>query len=377
MNKHLAKVGGGIKNYFLNMDKPLFIVIMAALVISLLAINSATSNQDNHTRALIIQSVGISVGTMAMIIISKIDYDILSDFSPLIIIVSSAALLITAIIAPEINGNKNWIMVGPVNIQPSEFTKICFAVTMSTHLTKLGDGMNKLKNIILLGVHFALYFIPIVLQGDIGTALVYLGMFSVLIFVAGIKYRYIIIGAIIVLVAIPIIWEFLKVYQKERILYGFQPELDPLGRGYQPLASRMAIGSGQLFGLGYLKGIQSQNDLLPAIHTDFIYAIIGEEGGFILSILVLLILISIILLIFRDGYKAKDQKGFYICIVIASMIMFQTIINIGMCIGVAPVIGVTLPFFSYGGSSVLSLLMAIGLVQAVRLKPDRTLKFTL
>ena len=167
----------------------------------------------------------------------------------------------------------------------------------------------------------------------------------------------------------------MKDYQKLRILYGFQPELDPLGKGYQPLVSRMAIGSGQLWGLGYQKGIQAQNSLLPEIRTDFIYAIVGEEWGFVGCVFVLLVLVTIVLLIFRNARKAKDQKGFFICIAVASTIMFQTLINIGMCIGVLPVIGVTLPFFSYGGSSVLALLISVGLVQAVCVKPDRSLKF--
>ena len=213
------------------------------------------------------------------------------------------------------------------------------------------------------------------MQGDIGTALIYIGIFVVLVFAAGIYYRYILIGALGVAGITPLLWNMMKDYQKLRILYGFQPELDPLGKGYQPLVSRMAIGSGQLWGLGYQKGIQAQNSLLPEIRTDFIYAIVGEEWGFVGCVFVLLVLVTIVLLIFRNARKAKNQKGFFICIAVASTIMFQTLINIGMCIGVLPVIGVTLPFFSYGGSSVLALLISVGLVQAVCVKPDRSLKF--
>ena len=138
----------------------------------------------------------------------------------------------------------------------------------------------------------------------------------------------------------------------------------------------MAIGSGQLTGMGYGQGIQSQNSLLPEIQTDFIYAIIGEEGGFIASVAVILILLTITILIVKDGLRAKNQKGYLICIGVATMIMVQTVINIGMCIGVSPVIGITLPFISYGGSSVLSLLLSLGLVYSVCVKPDTSLKFS-
>mgnify|MGYP001478405162 CR=1 FL=1 len=375
MNLQFSGRRNGFKKYIKSLDKILLLVVIVTLALSLFAINSATFQQEINGRCMLIQSGGILLGFVFMLLISKIDYDLISDLWPYIALATSVVLVVTAFIAPDINGNRNWIMLGPANVQPSEFGKLCFAVTFSAHLTKIGEQLNKIKNVLALCIHFALYFIPILLQGDIGTALVYFGMFLIIMFVAGLRYRYFIVGAALATAAVPFVWDQMKNYQRERILYGFQPELDPLGRGYQPLVSRMAIGSGQFWGLGYKNGIQAQNVMLPEIHTDFIYAIVGEESGFIGSLVVILLLLAIIILIIRDAFKAKDQKGSYICIMIASMIMWQSIINIGMCIGVLPVIGVTLPFFSYGGSSVMSMLMAIGLVQAVCTKPDRALKF--
>ena len=375
MNIRIGDRSYGVKSYIKNFDKVLLGLIAVLLVFSMLCINSATYGSDAHSRSMIVQGVAIGLGFVLMIIVSKLDYDIISDLWKYIVVASSAALFLTALIAPEINGNRNWLMIGSVNIQTSEFTKICFAVTMSKHLAKLGEDLNKPKNILFVLIHFLAYLVPILLQGDIGTALIYIGIFVVLVFAAGIYYRYILIGALGVAGITPLLWNMMKDYQKLRILYGFQPELDPLGKGYQPLVSRMAIGSGQLWGLGYQKGIQAQNSLLPEIRTDFIYAIVGEEWGFVGCVFVLLVLVTIVLLIFRNARKAKNQMGFFICIAVASTIMFQTLINIGMCIGVLPVIGVTLPFFSYGGSSVLALLISVGLVQAVCVKPDRSLKF--
>ena len=367
--KFRARLLSGIKRYFSDLDKLLVTVVTILLVAGLFTINSATKSTEINERCMQIQIAAIILGFIAMIVVSKIDYEKLSGFSVYIVIASFVLLLLTAIFAPEINGNKNWILIGSVNIQPSEFTKLCFAVTMSAHISRTGEEMNKLRNILAVSVHFLFYFIPVVLQGDIGTAIIYMGMFIVIVFVAGIKYRYMIAGLVGAIAAVPIVWSLLKTYQKERILYGFYPERDPLGRGYQPLASRMAIGSGQLFGMGYEQGIQSQNNLLPANHTDFIYAVVGEEWGFVGCIAVMLLLVVVVVLIVRNALRAKDRQGYLICMTIAAMIIFQSVINIGMCIGVSPVIGITLPFFSYGGSSVLSMLMAIGLVQSVCVKP--------
>ncbi|PWM46476.1 MAG: rod shape-determining protein RodA [Clostridiales bacterium] len=371
------RLTSGVKRYISDLDKLLISIVGILLIMGLFAINSATKGSDINQRSMQIQIIAIFLGFIAMIVVSKIDYELLSGLSIYIVIASFIVLLLTALFAPEIKGNNNWIIIGPISIQPSEFTKLCFAVTMSSHLAMLGDDMNKLRNVLAVSVHFLFYFVPIVLQGDIGSSIIYIGMFAVILFVAGIKYRYLLVGFVGLIAVAPIVWSFLKTYQKERIIYGFFPEKDPLVRGYQPLASRMAIGSGQLFGMGYEQGIQSQNDLLPENHTDFIYSVVGEEWGFIGCLIVMSLIVFVIVLIIRNALRAKDKQGFLICMTVASMIMFQSAINIGMCIGVSPVIGVTLPFFSYGGSSVLSMLMAIGLVQSVCVKPEKALKFKL
>ncbi len=364
------------KQYAASFDKVLLLFVLIALAVGMLAVNSATLTKDMHVRCLVVQSLAICIGLTAMFILSRIDYDMLSKLSKWLVLFSFVVLLLTAFLAENRNGNRNWLYIAGVSIQPSELTKPIFILTMSHQLASMGKDMNKFKNILKLCLHFAMYFIPIILQGDIGTAIVYFAMFSVMLFIAGLRYTYIVIGVSALVAALPIGWMLLKDYHRRRIIYGFRPELDPLGTGYQPLASRMAIGSGQLTGMGYGQGIQSQNSLLPEIQTDFIYAIIGEEGGFIASVAVILILLTITILIVKDGLRAKNQKGYLICIGVATMIMVQTVINIGMCIGVSPVIGITLPFISYGGSSVLSLLLSLGLVYSVCVKPDTSLKFS-
>ena len=224
-------------------------------------------------------------------------------------------------------------------------------------------------------MHFAGYAIPIALQKDIGTLLIYLGMFVAMIFVAGIYFRYIAIFAVLGVAAVPLIWTHLSDYQQARIIYGFQPELDPLGYGLQPIVSKIAIGSGGVSGLGYGNGIQNQNSLLPEKATDFIFAIVGEEFGFIGCIAVLFLILVIAVLVIKNGILAKDKAGAYLCTAVGVMLLLQSCINIGMCVGLSPVIGVTLPFVSYGGSSILSLFVCMGFVQGVRIKPERVLSF--
>ncbi len=377
MRDFFSAVGAAVWNYIREADKLLAVAVLTLSTFGVVAISSATMYDPSlQKRSLIIQTAAILIGFLVMIILSKIDYDILSELSPYIVGFAFLLNLFTAIFAPNINGNKNWLIIGPISVQTSEITKAFFALTISAHLRKIGGEPASFKNILFLGLHFLCYAAPIVLQKDIGSVLVYLCAFAVLLYMSGLQYRYLIAGGVIVVAAVPLVWKFLSTYQKARIIYGFQPELDPLGYGLQPLVSKIALGSGGLTGLGYGNGIQTQNDLLPASSTDFIFGIIGEEFGFIGCMFVILMLIFIVLLIARDASKAKDYCGKYICITVASVIAVQTIINIGMCVGLSPVIGITLPFVSYGGSSVLSMYICLGLVQGTRIRREKVLNFT-
>jgi len=368
MKKQVSFLFEDISDFFIKLDKKLVLAVTALSAIGLAAIYSACSSSPQLARCYPIQLFGIIIGLILMLIIARIDYEVMCDLYIPMILASSAILLFTAFVADEIGGNRNWLNLGFLNVQPSEFTKLAFIVSMSSHINKIGEKINKLSSLILLGAHFLMYFIPIVLQGDIGSSLIYIFTFIVMLYIGGLKYLYFIIGGLSVFATAPIIWSFLRTDQKKRLIYGFQPELDPLGYGYHPIISKIALGSGQMNGLGFKNGIQSQNELLPASHTDFIYAVIGEEFGFIGCIITLCLILLVIFLILFNTRKVETLNGRLICVGVACIIMFQTIINLGMVLGISPVIGVTLPFVSYGGSSVMSLFMAIGLVLSVRYK---------
>ena len=374
----VKRIFSGIFQYIRAVDKLLILAILALSSFGVVAVSSATANNADYNwkRCVTIQIAASAIGFIVMIVLSKVDYEILGEISPIIVGVCAALLLFTAFFGTEVNGNKNWIDLKFIMVQPSEFTKTAFAITMGTHLKKLGKDINKLKNILLVGLHFACYALPIILQKDIGTVLIYLGMFVAMLFVAGIYYRYMAMFAVLGIAAVPIIWSRLGEYQQSRIIYGFQPELDPLGYGLQPIVSKIAIGSGGMNGMGYGNGIQNQNSLLPEKATDFIFSIIGEEFGFIGCMGIILLLLLIAALVIKNGIQAKDKAGAYLCTAIGVMLLLQSCINIGMCVGLSPVIGVTLPFVSYGGSSVLSLFVCMGFVQGVRVKPERVLSFT-
>lgn len=367
-----------IADYIRAVDKLLILAILSLSAFGVVAISSATANNADYNwkRCVTTQAVAIVLGIIVMIILSKVDYEVLGEISPIIVAACALLLLLTAFFGVEVNGNRNWIDLKITMLQPSEFTKIAFAITMGTHLQKLGRDINKFKNLLFVGLHFACYVVPIVLQKDIGTVLIYLGMFVSMLFVAGIYFRYIAMFTVLGIAAVPIIWASLSGYQQARIIYGFQPELDPLGYGLQPIVSKIAIGSGGLNGMGYGNGIQNQNSLLPEKATDFIFSVVGEEFGFIGCMTVILLILLIAFLVIKNGVLAKDKAGAYLCTAVGVMLLLQSCINIGMCVGLSPVIGVTLPFVSYGGSSVLSLFVCMGFVQGVRMKPERVLSFT-
>lgn len=367
----------GIFSYLRRLDKPILILVTALSACSMVAISSAVIADSSKARCIPMQLLGIIGGFVIMFIVARIDYEFICKFYLPITIISSALLIATAIFSDSQGGNYNWLTLGSVNIQTSEFTKTAFIVSISTHISKIEDKLNKPVHVLLLGVHFLFYFIPVLLQHDLGSAIIYAVIFIFILYSAGLQYRYFIVGAAAVIAAAPVIWQYLRVDQKKRIIYGFQPELDPLNYGYQPIISKRALGSGQMYGLGFGNGIQTQNALLPANHTDFVFAIIGEEFGFIGCIIVLALLVALVVFILLNVTKIKNTCGKLICVGVAGIIIAQTLVNIGMVLGLAPVIGVTLPFVSYGGSSVMSLFFAVGMVQSVRQKEltDNSLRF--
>lgn len=362
-----------IKKY----DKVLMILFFAAALIGLVFIYSATRSMDGNLKYIIVQCAGFAIGLVLMFVITYIDYDDLASLWKLFVGISLFLLVLVLIIGigAESTGTKGWIRFGSIGIQPAEIVKICFIITLAKHLDTIKNDINYIKNVFLLLMHLAVPLILILAQPDFGSAMVFVFIFIVMVFVANIDWRYILTGCLTGGVIAVVSWFFFfDSYQKNRIYALFNPESAAESYGYHVVQSKIAIGSGQITGKGLLNGIQTQLGYLPEKHTDFIFSVIGEEGGIIMCMITTLILMGMILRCIKIAREAKDELGSFICMGVAAMWLFHTFENIGMAIGIMPVTGIPLPFISYGGSSAVTNCMALGLVLNVYMR-RKTLTF--
>ncbi|MBR2013400.1 MAG: rod shape-determining protein RodA [Clostridia bacterium] len=345
-------------------DWLLLIPILISCAFGLLLISSATASFGT-SKLIIVQTGGIILGLIAALVLLTIEHENLARFSIPIYGLCILLLVATLIFGKEVMGNKNWIALGPINIQPSEFVKIGFILTFAKHLSSVREYINNMRALIPLGLHFAIIAGLVAMEGDLGTTLVFLFIFLVMLMAAGLHWGFFLGGGALVAAAAPFIFEHLDEYQQMRILAVYDPSLDPLGYGYHTIQSKIALGSGGLFGSGLYNGIQTQYGILPEKQTDFIFSVCGEELGFVGCLLIIALELAILFRLLYVARYAADHMGSFICIGLAAMLFMQAAENIGMCLGLLPVIGLTLPFFSYGGSSVLALCMSSGLAMSV------------
>jgi rod shape determining protein RodA len=278
-------------------------------------------------------------------------------------------LFLVMIFGRTTSGSQRWLQIGFFSFQPSELTKLAVILTITRYFTEdenpLGYGFRDLI------VPFLVLAIPLVLifkQPDLGTTgLLVLISFSILAFMGFRPQTWLTLGAICAAAA-PIFWHFLKDYQKVRLLTFINPDLDPLKTGYHITQSKIAVGSGTIWGKGWLKGTQSQLHFLPEQHTDFVFSVWAEEWGFVGSFLLLFLFLLLISRGLKIANTSKDRAGAVLAIGISSMLFWQIFINVGMVVGIVPVVGVPLPLFSYGGTSVISILMAIGILMNISMR---------
>lgn len=346
--------------------------ILAALA-GILIINSAAFSMDAHMRYVIVQSAALILGIGAMTVLMFFNYTFLSKLRHLIFIFGTGLLILVLAIGKLSHGTQGWLVLGPITVQPSEIAKFCFIITLSHHASTVKERINEPKTLIFLLIHFLCYAVPVILQPDFGTTTVFAVIFAFILFFAGIGRKYIfgLIGGIAAVS--PIIWLFLKDYQKSRITSFLFPENDPTGSGYHVLQSKLAIGSGMIWGRGYLKGPQTQYGYLPEKQTDFIFSVIGEELGIFGAAVLTAILFIIIYRCFDNAKSCShDTFGELMCVGVGAMMFFHVVENIGMCLGLLPITGIPLPFVSYGGSNLVTCFAAVGLVQSIRMRRRAT-----
>ena len=308
------------------------------------------------------QSLGMLLGFLFLTIIIFIDYHNLGRYSKVIYFGAIVLLIMVIISGRSIYGARRWLAMGPFNFQPSEFAKIALIAFLADFLYKNKQKLDNFFYYLLPFAYTGLLILLVFMQPDLGTSLVYLAILIIMLFVVGVKIKYLVFTFLAALSSVPVLWIFLKDYQKNRLILFLNPNLDPLGGGYNVIQSRIAIGSGGFLGNGIFSGLQSQLNFLPAQHTDFIFSVIGEELGFVGTILLLGLYSIILWRGIKIALEARDLLGTLLATGAVSFLFFHIVVNIGMAMGMLPATGLPLPFLSYGGSFMISNLMVIGIL---------------
>ncbi len=320
------------------------------------------------------QLIFYGVSLVGIAVLLFIDYNNLKDFTETAYWISVAFLVAVLFFGKQQNGTNGWFMIKGRGFQPAEFSKLVMIVVLakaSARACERGNGgFETLRDVLPVVVKFAIPFILIALQPDLGSALVYFCIMAGMLFAGRINKKFIIIAILLIVVTVPVMWAFLKDYQKDRFLIFIDPYKDPLGKGLQTIRARTVIGAGGFFGKGLFSPLlfTQQSNYLPEKHTDFIFSSMVESCGFVGGLILILLYTFLILRILRIALRAKDNFGRFICVGVAFMLIFHVVENIGMNIGVLPITGIPLPLFSYGGSNVLTTMLGIGLVLNVDMR---------
>ncbi len=382
------------KNAIKNFDFLLLFIIILLTGFGLIGIALATRSPMEGTEGAIAEAIGsfnlqqvklqiiwFATGLVLMIIVVSVDYHKINDLAPYAYLAVIGLLVIVKFFGTTGGGAQRWIAIGSFRMQPSEFTKITVILILARIMAREDEeeeeGINDFKTIGKLIIALALPLALIIIQPDMGTAMVLAVIFAGMVFVAGIKYKYLFIALAAAVAAVPVVWyTILDDFQKKRIQVFLNPGMDPLGDGYHVLQSIISIGSGQLTGqigrAGLLgDNLLSQLDFLPAKDTDFVFSVITEALGFIGGITIIVLYYLLIMRTLRVARRSRDKLGSYICVGVASMVLFHVFENIGMSMGIMPITGIPLPFISYGGSSMWTNMISFGLVLNVGMRRQK------
>ncbi|MDO5444866.1 MAG: FtsW/RodA/SpoVE family cell cycle protein [Eubacteriales bacterium] len=374
----MGKIKKYVKQFFERADIFLLVVCTISAIYGVFMVNKAVIAMaagdwlSNPTKYVLVQVFSILLGLVFFVLMTVIDSDLLADQWRILCIIN--VLLLVALVifgADDGTGNKSWIRFAGIGIQPSEVIKIIYIVVAAKQMTYLKEhkDINSLFSIVQMAGHMVIVFGAIVVvSSDLGSASILLVIFLVMLFCLGVKLYWFALGGAAVAAVIPLLWTyFLKDYQKKRLLSPYDPSIDPDGWGisWQTTQSKLTLASGRLTGVDE----EHTRTVFTGKHTDFIFSTTGETLGMIGCIVVIILLIVIIVHIAKIGLNCGRTFDMLLCMGVAGAMAAQMFINIGMCIGITPVIGITLPFFSYGGSSMVTMYAAVGLVSGVKYKP--------
>lgn len=363
-----------VRHYLKNTDLYLLVLAFLCSAYGMVLIYSATLNPvsglDGSTRNLFVQAAAIIIGLGAFVVMSLIDLETMSGWWKIFVLLNiGLQMLLFTPLGQEVNGQRAWLNLGVTSLQPGELGKLIFIFTLAAHISEIREHISEWRGLFVIGLHTLIMMGAVVVaSGDTGMAIQYFMIALIMLFAAGLSMKWIAVGAGLGLVSIPFLWNFVLVgYQITRILVLFDPSIDPdISR--QATYGKIAIGSGQLSGQGLTNGTMTQMQIVSENQTDYIFSVAGEELGFIGCMLIIGLLTLLILRLFYVSYRASTTFSSLLAVGVSGMFLFQTFMNIFMNVGLLPVMGLTLPFFSYGGTSIVTMYAALGIAAGVRMR---------
>ena len=343
------------------------------MIFSSIQTNTALLEEALHWK----QLIWISVGVVSVALILLFDYHHFTRLAYIFYFLLVALLVLVLISGKMVYGAKRWLVLGPMRFQPSEFSRLAIILVLARYFgSRENTEPLEFRELILPFIFVAIPFILVARQPDLGTSLMTVMVAAVMLIIVGVRARVFLSIAAMGFIVAPVGWLFLRDYQKNRILTVFNPEADPLGSGYQSLQSKIAVGSGEIWGKGLFQGTQSRLHFLPEKHTDFIFSVLSEELGFIGATVLLILFLIFIHRCIQTALNAGDKEGLLIAVGVATSFFLYIFLNIGMTVGLIPIVGMPLSLVSYGGSSLLASFLAVGLLLNVRLRRRNFVAFS-
>ncbi|MBN1596546.1 rod shape-determining protein RodA [candidate division FCPU426 bacterium] len=348
------------------MDLTILLPALLLAVIGVAMVYSATYAKDGMPAFYLKQIVWIALGLIAMIFFASFNFQVLierySQPAYWVLLVLLAVLLAAG---EQISGSKRWIFLGPFGFQPSEFAKVATTLVLAKYLAARQDKVREWQTVMMAFLIGGIPMVLILREPDLGTALLFFPLVFALLYTVGVPVKrlfYIISTGVL---ASPLVWMLLKDYQRRRLMVFLNPNSDTLGAGYNVIQSKIAIGSGGFLGKGWLSGTQGQLKFVPEHHTDFIFSVMSEEWGFLGVMVLLLLFVLMLLQMLRIARSARDLGGSLTAVGLTTILFTQAVVNIGMATGILPVTGMTLPFISYGGSSMIACMSMLGILTSI------------
>ncbi len=351
---------------FRDFDWVLLVLVLLICTLGVVEIYSATL----HTKFMgvhIKQVYWVLGGVALMFVMSFFNYQALLERVPLMYLISIASLIAVELFGKKYLGARRWVQIGSFHFQPSEWVKLVLILAIAKYFADARAECTT-QDIVKAGALVGVPMLMVLTQPDLGTALTYLPIAIMGLFLGGMKAKHAVVILLVAALLAPVAWHVLKPYQRNRLTSFIEPEADSQGKGYQVIQSLVAVGSGGLFGKGTAQGSQTQGQFLPVPHTDFIFAAFAEEHGFIGAMALLMLYFIVLMRLIQNAQTAPDRAGAFVVMGVVAVLAFHVLINVGMAVGFMPVTGIPLPLMSYGGSSVLFMFLALGIVMNIRMR---------